>query len=91
MTYTVRNKLFKSIIYKQVSWFDSKDRAPGILSNNLCEDINALNGLTTEYFSVLLESATSLGGGIILSMIYTWKMGLITLAKLKLNKFSINK
>lgn len=63
-----------------MSWFDSKDRAPGILSNILSEDINSLNGLTTEHFSLLLEAIISLLVGVVISMIYTWKMGLITLA-----------
>lgn len=39
LTYTIRNKLFASILYKHLGWFDNKERAPGVLSNVLSEDI----------------------------------------------------
>lgn len=47
LTFSVRKLLWQQIMYKHVSWFDSKDKAPGILSNVLSEDITKLNGLTT--------------------------------------------
>jgi ATP-binding cassette subfamily B (MDR/TAP) protein 1 len=80
LTFEIRNELYKGIIYKHLAWFDSKDRAPGILSNVLSEDIGALNGLTTEHLAILVEAFLGLIVGVILSLIYTWKMGLITLA-----------
>lgn len=30
---TIRIKLFESILYKDIGWFDNKDRAPGVLGN----------------------------------------------------------
>lgn len=80
LTYTVRNKLFAGILYKHLAWFDNKERAPGILSNTLSEDITHLNGLTSESIAVILEAALTLIIGIILSFIYTWKMALVTLS-----------
>lgn len=47
LTYTLRVKLFRAILHKSVGWYDSKLRAPGILTNMITEDISALNGLTT--------------------------------------------
>jgi len=32
---TFRMKLYTGIIYKHIGWFDSKERAPGVLSNIL--------------------------------------------------------
>ena len=72
LTFDIRIKLFKGIIYKQISWFDNKDRAPGILSNVLSEDIGALNGMTTEHLAVLVEAFLSLIIGIIIAMFFTW-------------------
>ena len=77
MTFSVRKLLFKGILYKHLAWFDNKDRAPGILSNVLSEDITLLNGLTTEVFALVLESALALVIGIILSLIFNWKIGLV--------------
>jgi ATP-binding cassette, subfamily B (MDR/TAP), member 1 len=79
LTFDVRNELFKGIIYKHISWFDNKDRAPGILSNVLSEDIGVLNGMTTEHLAIILEAILGLFIGVILAMFYTWRMGLITL------------
>jgi ATP-binding cassette subfamily B (MDR/TAP) protein 1 len=68
------------MIYKQISWFDSKDRPPGVLSNILSEDISALNGLTTETYSIMLEAFFTLAVSIALACLFNWKLALITLA-----------
>ena len=79
LTFDIRKRLFNGIVYKPLEWFDSKGRAPGILSNVLSEDINALNGMTTEHLSILFEAFCGLIIGVFISMFYTWKMGLVTL------------
>ena len=79
LTYDIRKKLFEGIIYKNIGWFDNKNRAPGILTNVLSEDIGALNGMTTEHFAILMEAFLGLIVGVIIGMLYTWKMGLVTL------------
>jgi ATP-binding cassette subfamily B (MDR/TAP) protein 1 len=79
LTFDVRNHLYQGIIYKHLAWFDNKNRAPGILSNVLSEDSGYLNGLTTEHIAILLEATLTLIIGVILAMVYTWKMGLVTL------------
>lgn len=33
LTFTVRKMLFENILYKHIQWFDTKDRAPGVLTN----------------------------------------------------------
>lgn len=79
LTYTIRNKLFAGVLYKHLGWFDNKERAPGILSNVLSEDITQLNGLTSETIANLLEAFLCLVIGIVLCLIYTWKMALVSL------------
>ena len=39
LTLKLRTMLFESILRKHVGWFDDKNRAPGILSNMISEDI----------------------------------------------------
>ena len=80
LTHDIRNLLFRGIIFKDISWFDRKDRAPGILSNILSEDISTLNGMTTEHLGILIEAYGGLVVGTIIALFYTWKMGLVTLA-----------
>jgi hypothetical protein len=60
LTLIMRDKLFKSIIYKHVGWFDSRDKAPGILTNILSEDIITLNGMTTESIAIYIEAVLGL-------------------------------
>jgi ABC-type multidrug transport system fused ATPase/permease subunit len=80
LTFDIRNLLYKGIIFKDISWFDSKDRAPGVLSNILSEDISILNGMTTEHLAILIEAYGGLVLGLIVSLFYTWRMGLVTAA-----------
>jgi ATP-binding cassette subfamily B (MDR/TAP) protein 1 len=80
LTYNVRVKLYESLMYKSIAWFDSKDRAPGVLSNIMSEDITQLNGLTTETFSLIIESVSCLMLGIVIAFIYSWRMALVGFA-----------
>ena len=48
LTYGVRQKLFRSLIYKHVGWFDVKKHSTGTLTTLLSEDVQALNGASTE-------------------------------------------
>ena len=47
LIHTLRVMLFEAILRKNIGWFDDKQKAPGILSNMLTENISAVNGLTT--------------------------------------------
>ena len=40
LTFLVRRKLIRALLYKQLSWYDSETRAPGILCTNFAEDIS---------------------------------------------------
>ena len=72
LTFDVRNLLYRGILYKNVAWFDRKDRAPGILSNILSEDIGVLNGMTTEHLAILIEAYGGVVIGAIISIFFTW-------------------
>jgi ABC-type multidrug transport system fused ATPase/permease subunit len=75
----VRKELFEGILYKSISWFDNKDKAPGILSNILSEDVSKLNGLTSETIAVVLESFLTLATGIAISFYFSWRVALVGL------------
>ena len=80
MTFDFRKKLFTEIIHKHFSWFDSKDSAPGILSNILSEDITKLNGLTTQTISVIFEAFLTMTIGIIIGLWVSWRIALVATA-----------
>ena len=80
LTFNVRRDLMRGILFKQVAWFDAEEHAPGILTNVLSEDVSALNGMTTETVSTLVEAFVGLLLGLIIAMIISWRMALFTVA-----------
>ena len=80
LTLAVRKKLFEGILYKHIGWFDSKDKAPGVLTNMLSEDISTLNGLTTETISILSETFLGLLISCAICIYFEWRLGLICVA-----------
>jgi ABC-type multidrug transport system fused ATPase/permease subunit len=78
LTCKVRNQLMKEIIYKQLSWFDREDKAPGVLTNIMAEDISSLNGMTTETLSLAVQAGMGLLFATLLSMYFDWRTCLWT-------------
>jgi ABC-type multidrug transport system fused ATPase/permease subunit len=77
LTLTIRDKLFAGIIYKHIAWFDSKDKAPGILTNILAEDVSEVRGLSTETIAIYIESILAVIIGLVIGFRFTWQMTLI--------------
>jgi ABC-type multidrug transport system fused ATPase/permease subunit len=64
-------------MYKQVSWFDREDRAPGILTNIMSENVTELNGMTSETVVTVVEVIFSLIFGITGGFILCWQQATI--------------
>lgn len=79
LTLTLREKLFAGIIYKHIGWFDSKDKAPGILTNILAEDVSEVRGLSTETIAIYLEAMLGVLIAVIIGFRFTWEMTLVTM------------
>jgi ATP-binding cassette subfamily B (MDR/TAP) protein 1 len=77
LSYVLRLDLLKGIMYKQVSWFDREDRAPGILTNIMSENITELNGMTSETVVTVVEVIFSLTFGILGGFILCWQQAVI--------------
>ena len=65
---------------KDIGWFDNKDKAPGILTNVIQEDITALNGLTTEAAGVLIEAILGMTVSAALCFVFSWQLALVVIA-----------
>ena len=79
LTKTIRIKLFESILYKHIGWFDNKDWAPGVLGNVIQEDIAQLNGLTSETWAVAVESILGILISSAMCLYFSWQIGLIAI------------
>jgi ABC-type multidrug transport system fused ATPase/permease subunit len=66
-------------MYKQLSWFDSESRAPGVLTGVLSEDISLLNGMTTETIVVMVEAVMGLAFGVLIGIYFCWIQTLVVL------------
>lgn len=77
LTYTLRIKLFEAYLHKHIGWFDNKNRAPGILTNIITEDISAINGLTTESLAIAVEAALGLFFSCLICFIFSWQLAFI--------------
>jgi ABC-type multidrug transport system fused ATPase/permease subunit len=77
LTYSLRIKLFESFLHKHIGWFDNKNRAPGILTNILTEDISAVNGLTTESLAIAIEAGLGLFFSCLICFIFSWQLGFV--------------
>lgn len=77
LTFEIRKELMRGVIFKQLSWFDSENRAPGILTNVFSEDVSNLNGMTTETLSTVIEAGFSLIIAVAIACIYSWQLALL--------------
>lgn len=79
MTLEIRRKLYRSIVYKHVGWFDKKEHSSGALTSILAEDVQALNGASTEGLGSQVEQSLGLMLGILMSFIFEWRTALVAL------------
>ena len=79
LTFSVRVQLYESLLYKQVAWFDRKERAPGIITNILSEDITNLNGLTTETIAAIVETLFVITIGTLISAYFDYRVCLVAI------------
>jgi len=77
LTFTLRVKLFAAILRKNIGWFDNKNRAPGILTNIITEDISSVNGLTTESVGIAVEAGLGLFFSCLICFIFAWELAII--------------
>ena len=77
LTLRLRIRLFEAILRKHVGWFDNKERAPGILTNIITEDISSVNGLTTEAIGIMVESFLGIFVSCLICFIFSWQLAII--------------
>ena len=79
LSYTLRLDLLEGVLYKQISWFDREERAPGILTNIMAENITELNGMSTELLVTIVEVIFSLTFSCAFGIFLCWQQGILCL------------
>jgi ABC-type multidrug transport system fused ATPase/permease subunit len=82
LTKAVRVELYKSLITKQIGWFDLKENSPGVLTSCLASDVQNLNGASTEGIAVIFESMCAILVGVGLGFYYSWMLSCVALGVL---------
>ena len=77
LTLILRIKLFSGILRKHIGWFDNKERAPGVLTNVITEDITAVNGLTTEAIGIMVEAALGICISCAICFYFSWQLAIV--------------
>ncbi len=77
MTFKLRVRLFEALLHKHIGWFDNKNRAPGILTNIITEDISSVNGLTTESLGIAVEAILGLFFSCLICFIFAWRLAFV--------------
>jgi ATP-binding cassette, subfamily B (MDR/TAP), member 1 len=80
ITINIRTNLYKSILVKHIGWHDDQQNAAGILSSILAQEVQLLNGVSTEAFAVMAEALCAITMGLAIAFVFSWQVALVSLA-----------
>lgn len=84
LTKRMRVLLFKHILRQNMEFFDDHNNSVGALVTRLSTDASAIQGGTGVRLGMLFQAISSIGVGIIIGFIYSWKLTLLILCCLPL-------
>ncbi|CAG2168716.1 unnamed protein product [Oppiella nova] len=77
LTMRLRRMVFTAMLQQEVGWYDEQENSTGALCSRLSADASAVQGAAGSRMSTLCQAASTLCAGIIIAMIYNWKLGLV--------------
>ena len=77
LTLQLRKDLYDRIIKQPIEFFNSRSLSTGNLTGMLAQEIKAINASTVQRYLLLLQGLFALITGLIISLIYSWKIGLV--------------
>ncbi|ELT96740.1 hypothetical protein CAPTEDRAFT_196652 [Capitella teleta] len=79
LTRRLRRMAFRAYINQDIAFFDDNNNSTGTLCARLASDTSAVQGATGFRLGTIAQSIASLGGGICIGFIFSWKMTLVIL------------
>jgi ATP-binding cassette subfamily B (MDR/TAP) protein 1 len=76
-TFTIRNRYFRRLLYKDMEYFDQEENQPGSISSRLALDCKSINSLISTYIGAIFQSLSSLLIGIIIAFAFSWRITLV--------------
>ena len=80
LTMRLRGQLFKALMYKDQTFFDTPGRDSGALNGMISGDCESVAQLYGPALGMKIQMFVNLAAGIIIGMIYSWKIALVTMA-----------
>lgn len=80
LTGKLRSIGFRAILRQDIEFFDKDENSTGQLTSALSDNPQKIHGLAGVTLGAILQSASTLVVGIILGIIFAWKLGLVGLA-----------
>ncbi|XP_057376289.1 ATP-dependent translocase ABCB1-like [Daphnia carinata] len=78
LTFRVRKLVFQSILKQKIGWFDQLENSVGSLCARLSGDASAIQGATGARIGLLVQVSVSILFALTLSLVYNWKLALVS-------------
>ncbi|CAD5117028.1 DgyrCDS5857 [Dimorphilus gyrociliatus] len=80
LTRKLRDLTFKALMRQEMAYFDDSDHSVGALTTQLASDASAVQGVSGVRLGTMFQTLSSLGTGLVIAFIYSWKLTLGILA-----------
>ncbi|VDB87190.1 unnamed protein product [Peniophora sp. CBMAI 1063] len=80
LTERLRSLSFRAVLRQDIEYFDRDENNTGALVSNLSDGPQKVNGLAGVTLGAIVQSISTLILGVILGLIFIWKIGLVGLA-----------
>ncbi|CAF1247828.1 unnamed protein product, partial [Didymodactylos carnosus] len=80
LTKRLRSNAFLIILQQELGWFDKQENNTGALCRMLASDAAEIQSITTLRLGTFFETMASLLGGLIIGLIYSWRLTFVVYA-----------
>lgn len=77
MARALRKDVYESIVHQPLEFFTTKAHSTGNLTGMLAEEIRSVNASAINMYFLLLQGFVGIISGLTISLIFSWKMGLV--------------
>lgn len=85
MVRKLRLGAFKSLMKQEIGWYDMEENNSGAIAARLAKEVQLISDATGGNLSRMVMNLFSLGIGIVLALIISWKLALVSIATVPLN------